>query len=248
MTRPLIGIPTESTITSEFWARVMYHAVAAYSRALDRNGGVPMLIPLDLSEDALRALYEKVDGLLFAGGGDDIHPATYGESAQPHCGPADALRDATEIKLAHWSLADQKPVLGICRGLQMINTALGGTLYQDIDTEYPDPIQHRIPGANGIPGNAPHPIAISDGSRLAKAIGATAVTVTSGHHQAVKVVGDGLLVTARAADQIIEAAESSNPDRYVLAVQFHPELMIDDEPRMNGIFRDFVNACSAEAR
>ena len=242
MSRPIIGIPTSSARTEYFWARLMYNAVAAYSRALDRNGGVPMLIPLDLSDDALRALYERADGVLLAGG-DDLHPGNYGEDAQPHCGPADSLRDATELKLARWALADRKPVLGICRGLQTVNIAAGGTLYQDIEVEYPDPIQHRIPGADGMPGNAPHLIAIDEDSRLARAIGATSATVTSGHHQAVKDLGDGLHVTARAADRIVEAAESADPARYLLAVQFHPELMIDDEPRMNGIFRSFVDAC-----
>ncbi|MBI5880382.1 MAG: gamma-glutamyl-gamma-aminobutyrate hydrolase family protein [Chloroflexi bacterium] len=247
MTRPLIGIPTATTLTEHYWARVVYDVVAAYSRAVDRNGGVPMLIPLNLSDEALRTLYDRVDGVLLAGG-DDMHPATYGESAQPHCGAPDSLRDATELKIARWALDERKPLLGICRGLQMINVATGGTLYQDVDTEYPDPIQHRIRGANGMPINAPHPIAIDEGSRLAKAIGATTAIVNSGHHQAVKDVGDGLQVIARAADQLVEAVTAVADERYILAVQFHPELMIDDEPRMNGIFRDFVNACSAEAR
>lgn len=245
--RPVIAIPTSTTKTEHYWARVVYDVVAAYSRAVDRNGGVPMLVPLDLSPDALRALYESADGVLLAGG-DDLHPANYGESIQPHCGAPDALRDATELKIARWALDERKPLLGICRGLQMINVASGGTLYQDVDTEYPDPITHRVRGEQGMPINAPHPVAITEGSRLANALGATTVTVNSGHHQAVKDVGNGLQVTARASDQLIEGAESSDPERYILAVQFHPELLVDEDPRMNGIFRDFIAACRAEAQ
>lgn len=244
MKRPLIGIPTESRRSETFWSRLSYEMVAAYSRALDRAGGAPLFIPLDLSDEALRALYEQVDGVLFAGG-EDVHPANYGESPQPYCGPADASRDAAELKLAHWALSEDKPVLGICRGIQLLNVALGGTLYQDVETEYPDPIQHRIAGADGTPRNAPHPIAIEDGSRLARAIGSEPIEVTSGHHQAVKSLGARLTVSARAADRLVEAAESADPARYIVAVQFHPELMMDAEPRVNGLFKDFVNACEA---
>ncbi len=243
MSTPLIGIPgfTAVTVWGDGVRDMEFRGMPTYCRALELNGGAAMFIPLDLSAEALRGIYDQIDGLLLTGG-VDVHPNEYGEAVEPCCGEIDPLRDAAELKIARWALADKKPLLAICRGSQVVNVAAGGSLYQDIEAQYPDPIPHRRL-VNGEPENAPHPIAITDGSRLARALGGTTATVNSGHHQAIKAVGAALQATARAADQLTEAIEARDPSAFVLAMQFHPEQMLDEQPRMHGIFRDFVNAC-----
>lgn len=239
MPRPLIGIPMFSTV-NERRQRFDFAGHSTYSRALDLNGALPVFIPLDLGEQNLRAIYDRLDGLLLAGG-VDIHPEEYGEEVQPFCGAIDRLRDATELRATRWALADRKPILAICRGIQTLNVAAGGSLYQDIEEQHPDPIAHRDVSHRGE--NAPHRIAIAPGSRLAHAVGTTDWITNSYHHQALKHVPDHMHVTARTSDQVVEAVESDDPASFVLGVQFHPEMMVDDDPRAHGIFRDFVAAC-----
>ncbi len=239
MSRPLIGIPMSSNIAHKERRRLEYSGVATYTRALDLNGGAAIFIPLQLSDESLREVYEQLNGLLLAGG-VDVHPKAYGEEVAPYCGEIDPLRDETELKLTDWALREQKPILAICRGIQLLNVAAGGSLLQDIESQHPDPIPHRK--VTHRLENSPHQIVIEKDSRLAHAVGGTEIVVNSFHHQALKQVGDNLRVTARTSDQLIEAVEGSD-DAFVLGVQFHPEMMIDEELRVQGIFRDFVTAC-----
>ncbi|MBI5880381.1 MAG: gamma-glutamyl-gamma-aminobutyrate hydrolase family protein [Chloroflexi bacterium] len=240
MSRPLIGIPMYSNINDPQRRRLNYSGTSTYSRALDLNGGLPVFIPLELDEQSLREIYTKLDGLLLSGG-VDVHPQHYGEEVESFCGEIDPLRDATELTVTRWALADKKPVLAICRGVQMLNVASGGSLHQDIESQHPDPIAHR--SVSHLETEAPHTIAIAPGSRLAHAVGTTTWVTNSYHHQALKHVPDYMHITARASDQIVEAVEGDDPSVYVLGVQFHPEMMVDDDARAHGIFRDFIGAC-----
>ena len=239
MTKPLIGIPMESNFPDKERKRLMFNGMPTYTHAVDANGGVPVYIPLELGEASLRAIYEKLDGLMLSGG-VDVDPTAYGEEVLPQCGAIDPLRDATELKITQWALQDQKPILAICRGVQLLNVAMGGSLVQDIPTQHPDPIEHRFDRENFK--DRWHPVAVEADSKLAHAFGATNLAVNTAHHQALKQVADGLHVTAQAPDQISEAVEGTN-GAWILGVQFHPERMLEQEPRAHGIFRDFVEAC-----
>lgn len=239
MSRPLIGIPMFSNANSTERRAPSFLGGPNYARAVDLNGGSPFFVPLQLSDDSLRAIYEKMDGLLLAGG-EDVHPKEYGEQVAPYCGAIDEMRDQVELTLARWALRERKPILAICRGIQVLNVAAGGSLLQDIETQHPDPIGHRWNEAQQ--GDRWHPVVVADGSRLAHAFGATQLDVNSAHHQALKEVGRDLRVTARTSDAIVEAVEGTNGS-FVLGVQFHPERMLEREPRAHGIFRDFADAC-----
>jgi putative glutamine amidotransferase len=234
--KPLIGIPTR---TMQEETIVRYAGLATYTRAVDLAGGIPVLIPLNLSDDTLRALFDKLDGLLFQGG-VDVHPREYGEPVEPFCGEIDLARDAVELTLLRWALAENKPTLGICRGIQMMNVAAGGSLYQDIPAQLGSPIQHQHVKGNPYDFHA-HPIEIEADSQLANALGTTRLEVNSLHHQALKQIAPGFRVVARAPDGVIEGIEATQA-RFALGVQFHPEWMLDDDPRMIGIFKAFIQA------
>jgi len=216
----------------------------SYLRALEIAGGAPLLIPITGQERTLRALYRHIDGLLLAGG-VDIDPAHFDEPHHPKLGKIDTQRDWTELTLTPWAIADGMPILGICRGVQTINVAAGGTLWQDIEAQVPDSLRH--PWYPDYPFNRlSHQVQLEPGSRLAELIGAVETKVNSLHHQAVKDVGAGLRATAQSADGIIEAIESTNGS-WVLGVQWHPEWLIDDNPGMLRLFESFI-AASEEYR
>lgn len=234
--KPLIGIPTR---TMQEETIVRYAGLATYTRAVDEAGGIPVFIPLNLSHDTLRALFDKLDGLLIQGG-VDVHPREYGEPVEPFCGEIDLARDAVELQLLRWAFAENKPTLGICRGIQMMNVAAGGSLYQDIPAQLGSPIQHQHVKGNPYDFHA-HPIELEANSQLANALGTTRLEVNSLHHQALKQIAPGFRVVARAPDGVIEGIEATQA-RFALGVQFHPEWMLDDDPRMSGIFEAFIQA------
>ena len=244
MSRPLIGIPMSSNVNQPNSRSLSFTGGPNYTHALELNGGAAVFIPLKLGDASLREIYERLDGLLLAGG-EDVHPNEYGEEVEDFCGEIDVTRDAVELRLARWALEDSKPVLAICRGAQVLNVAAGGSLLQDVETQHPDPISHQWDGE--ARADRWHPVRIEEGSRLAQAFGTTELMINSAHHQALKNVPPTLHVTAQASDQIVEAAEG-NTDAFVLAVQFHPERMLEREPRANGIFKSFVEACRAQER
>lgn len=239
MSRPIIGIPMYSNVNSPERRSLSFLGGPNYARALDLNGGSPFFVPLQLSEQSLRALYDRMDGLLLAGG-EDVHPKEYAEEVAPYCGEIDPMRDQVELTLTRWAVRERKPILAICRGIQLLNVATGGSLLQDVESQHPDPIAHRWDQA--AKADRWHPVIIAEESRLAHAFGATQLEVNSAHHQALKGLGRELQVTARASDEIVEAVEGTDGS-FVLGVQFHPERMLEREPRAHGIFRDFVDAC-----
>lgn len=234
--KPLIGIPTRSIKDSD--GHVSYGIRFTYPRAIELAGGAPILIPLQLGEETLRAIFARLDGLLLAGG-IDVHPSEYAEQVEPYCGEIDVTRDAIELRLVHWATEKGTPILGICRGIQGLNVAAGGTLYQDIPAQVENSLRHDY--RKGEPYNLrAHSIEIDPQSRLAHALGDTHVEVNSLHHQSIKAVAPGFRVIARAPDGVIEGIEATN-DYFALGVQFHPEWLLDDA-RMVRIFEEFVNA------
>ena len=215
---------------------------AAYVTALENAGLVPLIVPPLANVDAAAAVLDSVAGLVLTGG-EDVDPARYGEKRHEKVRSVNAARDATESALIEEAKARGIPVLAICRGIQMLNVALGGTLVQDISSECNTSIAHDDEGARD---SRSHEIDIEPGSLIAKAVGADHVTVNSFHHQSVKRVGSGLRVTARSPDGIIEGLESTDEDWWVMAVQWHPEEMTDSpEPWDRGLFKAFARQLEA---
>lgn len=238
--KPLIGIPTRTLKASDSTDGVPRFGMnETYTRAVERSGGAPVLIPLNLSDDTLRAIFVRLDGVLFAGG-VDVHPNEYGEPVESFCGEIDPLRDSVELNLARWAMDARKPILGICRGIQLLNIAAGGSLFQDVHAQVPGVLPH--PHQKGNPHDfLAHSITIDSNSTLGRALGTTSVQVNSLHHQALKQVAPGFRIVAHAPDGIIEGIESTNP-QFAVAVQFHPEWLQDRDARMLELFRAFVQA------
>lgn len=215
-----------------------------YSRnafAIEKAGGLPVLIPSGLDMATLRQIYERLDGVLVPGGGD-INPAQYGAAQHPLTAGIDDYRDAAESQIIRWAVSDDRPVLGICRGNQMVNVALGGTLIQDVPSETATPIIHNHKPADTPLVHHAHPVTLNPQSQLAHILGVPEIEVNSLHHQAVDHIAAGMKAVAWGPDGIVEALEM--PDkRFVLSVQWHPENLIDDDPAMLALFRAFVAAC-----
>ncbi|WP_461223761.1 gamma-glutamyl-gamma-aminobutyrate hydrolase family protein [Lacticaseibacillus suihuaensis] len=219
--------------------RLAPYAPAPLVAAVVAAGGLPIVLPRPASEAAAAALAKAylphIDGLILPGG-PDVDPTYYGEEPLAAIGTTDRLRDAFEIPLIRATLAAGKPLLGICRGLQVACVALGGTLYQDLATQDPD---YRLRHAQAAPGTDPtHHVTIAPASRLATLIGTTGF-VNSRHHQAVRMLPAGLRAVAHAQDGVIEAVESVADDRF-LAVQWHPENMWQAHPEQLKLFKDLV--------
>jgi len=217
---------------------------AAYVRSVLAAGGVPVILsPLLGPSFASRAL-DGLDGLLLSGG-EDIHPAWYGAAAAPHLSPPSRERDLFELAIFATARQRELPILGICRGIQLVNVALGGTLFQDLPSERPASLAHD-------PGTArdarTHAVRLEEGSRAALALGAATLTVNSFHHQAVDRLAGGLVATGWSEDGLIEAAESPAEAPWLLAVQWHPEEMHGDvKAPERGLFRALVEAAEDPA-
>jgi putative glutamine amidotransferase len=238
MKRPLIGVTTHPT-SAGAGPEDQLPAQAAYVRAVAEAGGVPVFIPLTLMEYDLAALFDRLDGLLLTGGGD-VDPALYGALPTTDLRSVDPGRDRTELALARWAATRGKPVLGICRGLQVLNVACGGTLIQDIGQELTGALDHDVP--DRPPSALAHPVRLESGSLLARLLPHAPLETNSSHHQAIKALGRGLSVAAWARDGIIEAVEVSNHP-WALAVQWHPERLLErDESRT--LFTAFIQACA----
>jgi putative glutamine amidotransferase len=180
---------------------------------------------------------EHLHGLLIPGSPADIDPACYGEEPHPRLGPVNPLRTDFEIRLVRHALTRGLPVFGICGGSQVLNVALGGSLYQDIPSQVPKAFKH-----SGSPERA-HTVDIVPGTRLAAMLGTLEMRVNSLHHQAVKVPGQGMVVSASARDGVIEAVEMSNQP-FVIGVQWHPERLFRDDEAAQRLFSAFVQAAA----
>jgi putative glutamine amidotransferase len=238
----LIGIPSRTIKDPD--GNESFGVRFTFPRAVERAGGAPVLVPLKLSDETLRTIFSQLDGLLIAGG-VDVHPSEYGESVEDYCGDIDLQRDAVELQMIRWALNDKVPVFGICRGIQAMNIAAGGSLYQDIPVQLQGKLWHQH--RKGDPYNLlTHQIDIEPDSKLARVLGEQHAQVNSLHHQSVKDVAPGFRIVARATDGIVEGIEAMNGG-FALGVQFHPEWLIDDDSRMVRLFEEFVRA-SAERK
>ena len=229
--KPLIGITAsidDKTSLSSFFA---------YARAIERAGGLPLVLPYLETSDALDDFIAACDGI-FLTGGMDIEPSRYGEEKHPKCGECQPNRDTLEYAVLSRALKADKPILAICRGHQLVNVYLGGTLYQHLPEERPSDIPHVQAGDPFIPS---HPILIEDGSPLSSLIGKREMCGNSFHHQAVKTLGKGLTVTAKSPDGLIEGLTLQSVT-YLRTYQWHPERLIDTDRDSLLLFEDFIAA------
>lgn len=231
---PLIGILSE--VDGEAVTKVQ----DTYIGAIEKSGGVPILLPYVEQEDTIDRFVGLCDGFFFTGGAD-IDPARYGEVSSDVCGPIQPLRDALEFRVFEKVIATDKPILAICRGAQLVNAALGGTLYQDLPSELGSPVAHRQSEAKFEPS---HAVKVLSGTPLHALVGTEQMTANSFHHQAIKRLGKGLSVMALAEDGIIEALFLEG-DRYLRAYQWHPERLLDSNAQNRMIFTDFIDTCRA---
>jgi putative glutamine amidotransferase len=242
---PLIGISTMDDHDAAGVHAPRFSNNQSYSRAVEAAGGVPILIPHLEDPDALRRIYDVLDALMVPGG-LDVHPKHYNQEPHPALDPTDVGLDRTELAMLPWALEDDMPVLGICRGEQVINVVMGGTLVQDIYTQYATTIDHRESFKRRIRDFLAHDIAIDSGSYLREVVGSDRVWVNTAHHQSIDKVAPGLVATAWAPDGIVEAIEGTG-NRYLVAVQCHPEELWRKHEWARKLFAGFVGA-AAEAR
>jgi putative glutamine amidotransferase len=237
---PIIGITTIATEAGQDSRPPRIGQNQAYIRGLVRARAAPLLIPQLADTSLVRALYQQLDGLLLPGG-EDIDPAHYGEARHERCGLVSPERDDMELALARWAVEDGMPLLAICRGIQVLNVALGGSLYQDIAAQVPGAERH-----DWYPGyprdRLSHEVAITPQTRLATNLGDGSPRVNSLHHQALKKVPPALTVVARAPDGIVEAVEITDHP-FALGVQWHPEELADGDTRAQRLFDALVEAC-----
>jgi putative glutamine amidotransferase len=232
---PLIGISSYARTHSRVADREVYPLPASYIDAVRAAGGIPMILPCGGPEPA--RLLDAVDGLILSGGGD-VAPERYAGTSHEAIYGVSHERDAFEIELARAALArDDRPFLCICRGLQVLNVALGGDLHPHLPDLGVSTVEHRLPEKL----HTHHSAAVAPDSRLATLLGATAVTVCSWHHQGVRTLAPGLKAVAWAEDGIIEAVEHEG-HALCIAVQWHPEMQLDD-PAQRHLFRAFVELC-----
>jgi putative glutamine amidotransferase len=246
-----IAIPEPTTTDSAYNQR----SLPQYLFALHAAGVTPVLVPLHERPDRVARLLLGVQGVLLPGSGFDVDPERYGECRIPRCGPADAGRTAVDELLLQDAFNLHKPVLGICHGAQTLNVWLNGSLVQDLKTESQDQKTGTRDFKTGIE-HAPdrgvleaHTVRVAPGSRLARLLqdgGAGEVPVNSSHHQAVKIAGDNLRVTAVSPqDGVIEAVELDSADHFVVGVQWHPERTYTHSAFSRAIFSAFIQSATA---
>jgi putative glutamine amidotransferase len=238
---PLIGIPSASYEPPSTPGWPLYRYNGSYTHALAAAGGAPIAIPLDLPTAALRVIFDQLDGLCLAGG-DDVDPACFGEAPHPQLGRIDAARDTTELLTTRWALDAGLPILGICRGIQVLNVAAGGTLHQDIRAQAPTANQHSYRLEDSPWDHPTQTVTLTEGSRLAQIFAARTLRTNSFHHQAVRDAAPGFAVTGYATDGIIEGIEAvAHP--FAVGVQWHPEGMYETDAASRRLFAAFIEAC-----
>jgi putative glutamine amidotransferase len=242
MFAPLIGITT--SLTADRTPERAYVNIA-YIRAVQDAGGIPLLLPPHLSAEVRTALWQRLDGLVLTGGGD-IDPARFGQPRHPKTDDVAPARDELELALTRRALDDALPLLGICRGIQVLNVALGGTLVQDLPSERPGPIAH----SQSEPRHeATHPVKVmGEGTRLGRVLGRLELQVNSMHHQAIDRLGAGLREVAWAPDGVVEGVELPGDERFFLGVQWHPEELVAHDPAARNLFSAIVDAARRRRR
>ena len=212
-----------------------------YIKAIIQAGGLPFVLPVIEEEERIIKQMEHLDGLLLSGG-FDVNPLLYHEEPARGLEAVCPERDAFEIALIMAARKLRKPVFGICRGQQLLNVALGGTLYQDLPSSLPSVFQHN---QKRNPDEASHSVEVVAGTKLHHIFGNERLFTNTYHHQAIKNLAPGLIVNAKSQDGVIEGVEGSG-DHFLLGVQWHPELMVDKHPNMLKLFHAFIDAASKE--
>lgn len=231
--RPLIAV---SPLMNE--KRGLQLMQPGYLRGIELAGGAPVVLPMTEDWAVLEAILRGCSGLLLPGG-HDVEPSLYGQELLPECGDLCRSRDTLESRLLDWVLERDVPVLGICRGAQMLNVHLGGTLYQDLPTQRPACLEHSQQPPYE---QTTHRVTVLEGGLLAGLIGAGEIPVNSLHHQAIDQVAPGLVVDARSEDGLVEGVHLPGK-RFVLGVQWHPEYCCEQQKEALGIFQGFLRAC-----
>lgn len=232
--KPIIGV---TSITNPENKRV-YEVECRYLESIIESGGIPQIIPTNIELEDCRQIISRIDGLLIPGG-MDVNPLSYGEDPHPTVNYSIKQHDKVEIELVRLAREHKKPVIGICRGAQIINVAFGGNLYQDIPSQYKNEICHSQVLRNS--DETTHIVIIEENSYIRKLLGKQVLEVNSIHHQSIKRVAEGFNVAARARDGIIEAIEST--DGMIIGFQWHPEKLYYVSEESQKLFRDFVERC-----
>jgi len=233
MKKPLIGvIPLIDEFKESYWM------LPGYLNGLLQAGGLPVMLPLTSDRETLQQCVETCDGFLFTGG-HDVSPSLYGEETLPVCGACCPERDEMEAYLFAQALERNQPILGICRGIQLINALMGGTLYQDLPTQKPSLLEHH----QTPPYDEPiHTVKLVEHTPLAELFPEKEVLeVNSYHHQAIKTLAPGLQPMAYAPDGLVEAVYAPGK-KYLWAVQWHPEFSFEKDANSRAIFQSFVQA------
>src|SRR6202050_1317499 len=227
-------------------------AIPQYESAVKQAGGEPIRIPLDQSADEVKKMIKSCDGVLLPGSNADVDPARFGAPRSPHTAAADPRRDTVDALLLEDAYDLRKPVLGICYGLQSLNVYSAGSLIQHIPDFLPEDLRTRVNHEAGKTVAVAHTVEIENESGLAQIIGrrsARVIPVNSSHHQSADTIGNGLRMVARCVDDgIIEALEGTDPDHFVLAVQWHPERSVDDGEPSRAIFHALVKTAQARRK
>ena len=232
-TRPRIGIPMRIEQTTN-----RFYLGRDYSEAVEAAGGLPIHISLIPNAEYIDAIVAQLDGILLPGSDSDVDPLRYGQQPHPQLGTVQPLKDETDLLVIEAAEKRGIPIFAICFGMQVLNVSRGGTLIQDINSQVPDAIKHE----QGAPRDRPsHRITLSENTRLSDIAGAVDGIVNSHHHQAIESVGANLVATAWTTDGVIEALEDPRPDRFILAVQWHPEMGWQKDLLSQNLFLAFVN-------
>lgn len=210
----------------------------SYVDVIEKSGGIPLLLPFVNNEETVCAFVELCDGFMFTGG-KDVAPKRYGEETSDGCGIIQEHRDFLEFAVFSKAVKTQKPILGICRGMQVINVGLGGTLYQDIANAFCTSILHKQTEPKSEPS---HSVRVEKDTPLYALTGKEIIPANSFHHQAVKTLGKGLKAMAWADDGVMEAAYLDGA-RYIRIYQWHPERLYYIDENQRKIFTDFISAC-----
>ncbi|MDD3253553.1 MAG: gamma-glutamyl-gamma-aminobutyrate hydrolase family protein [Lachnospiraceae bacterium] len=231
---PMIGlIPLVDENRESYWM------LPGYMTGLEAAGAIPVMLPLTANEDVIAQLVDGLDGFLLTGG-HDVDPALYGEAASEFCGAPCGERDRMERLVLDKALRADKPVLGICRGLQYLNVYLGGTLYQDLPSQHESTVEHHM---HPPYDRAIHTVTVRQDSWLSELLGVEELAVNSYHHQAIWTLAPGLEALAVSEDGLVEAVRM--PDkRFVVATQWHPEFSWKVDENSRKLFRSFAEACS----
>ena len=234
--RPRVGIPMRIEYTTD-----RFYLSRHYSEAVEAAGGAPIHISLIPKAGYIDSVVAGLDGILLPGSDSDVDPLRYGQQPHPALGVVQTIKDETDLLVIEAAERRRLPLFAICFGMQILNVARGGSLIQDINSQVPNAIKHE----QGVPRDRPsHRVSLQERTRLSSIAGTADALVNSHHHQAIESIGADLVATAWSTDGVIEAIEDPRADRFVMAVQWHPELGWENDLLSQRLFRTFVNEAS----